>query len=274
MLEGKKNRTLNNINIGIAISTYTNKNTDNKRYDIIKKSLSSLKNIIKKSKISIYPVIVVDGNIPNCHNKLLHNYDFDIYQRKENGGVSKTKNTSIRLLLEKSIDIGFLADDDVLYKDGCFEKYIEAILITNIPHFGFTQMHPLVHPKNEWEKMGYLKDIINNFELMKHGGGGVGCFLSFTPKLINDIGYFKILPGKYGYEHINFTYRCVHNKKIPYPVDIINSLNYIDHIGFLPTDYNKFTKIHSIDNSYRIMENKKNKKVWKKNLDKYVPLIE
>ena len=28
---------------------------------------------------------------------------------------------------------------------------------------------------------------------MKHGGGGVGCWLSFTPELIKKIGYFKVM---------------------------------------------------------------------------------
>ena len=49
---------------------------------------------------------------------------FDIHFRKKNRGVSTTKNTSIRILLEKNSDIGFLMDDDVLYKDNCFENYL------------------------------------------------------------------------------------------------------------------------------------------------------
>ena len=50
--------------------------------------------------------------------------------------------------------------------------------------------------------------------------------------------------GKYGYEHINFTHRCVYHKIIPYACDIIDSLDYMDHIGFEPIGYNQYNKNH------------------------------
>ena len=48
----------------------------------------------------------------------------------------------------------------------------------------------------------------------------------------------------------------------------------MDHIGFEPVGYNKFNKSHSISEEVRVSENKKNRNEWKKNLDKYVNLIE
>tara|TARA_B100001093_G_scaffold466432_1_gene484824 strand:+ start:336 stop:1151 length:816 start_codon:yes stop_codon:yes gene_type:complete len=267
-------KNLNNLRIGIAVSTYTEEKTDSKRYEIIEKSLQSLDNIIKTTKIKTYVVIVVDGPVPQKHINLLKKYNFEIHLKQENGGVARAKNTSIRLLLEKNIDIGFLADDDVLYKEGCLYKYCDVILKGKIHHIGFCQMHPLVHPKNEWKKFGYVKTNINGQEIMKHGGGGVGCWLSFTPELIKKIGYFKVMRGKYGYEHINFTHRCICQKMIPHGCDIINPLNFMDHIGFEPIGYNKFKKSHSIGEKKRVNENKKNINEWKKDLDKYVNLIE
>ena len=94
---------------------------------------------------------------------------------------------------------------------------------------------------------------------MRHGGGSVGCWLSFTPELIKKVGYFKVMEGKYGYEHINFTLRCIHQKLIPYAVDIIEPEKYISHIGFLPVGLNKFIKSHSLDEDFRKEENNKNK---------------
>jgi hypothetical protein len=267
-------KNLNEIKIGIAISTYTEEKTNAKRYEIIDRSLQSLQEVVKTTKVNTYVVIVVDGKVPEKHMNLINKYNFNVYKRPQNGGVARTKNTSIRLLLEQNVNIGFLADDDVLYKNGCLEKYCDVILKGQIHHIGFCQMHPLVHPKNEWTKFGYIKTNINGQEIMKHGGGGVGCWLSFTPELIKKIGYFKVMTGKYGYEHINFTHRCIYHNMIPHGCDIVDPFSYMDHIGFEPVGYNKFNKSHSISEETRVTENTKNKYEWKKNLDKYINLIE
>lgn len=264
----------NKIKIGIAISTYSEEKTQIKRYNIIEKSLKSLENILKNTKLNVYVIIIVDGNVPKIHNEILNKFNFSIYRRPNNGGVARTKNSSIRLLLEQNIDIGFLADDDVEYKTGCIEKYAEAIQKSKLPHLGFCQVNPIVRPKNLWKKHGYVKFNINGIELMKHSGRSVGCWLSFTPELIKKIGYFKVMPGKYGYEHVNFTYRCIHSKIIPHACDIVNPLNYIDHIGFEAVGLNEWNKNHSISEEIRVKENKKNEKLWKIDLDKYINNIE
>ena len=268
----KKN--LNEIKIGIAVSTYTEEKTDAKRYEIIDRSLKSLQEVLKTTKVNTYVVIIVDGEIPERHNELLSKYNFNIFRRPKNGGVARTKNTSIRLLLEQNVDIGFLADDDLLYKQGCLGKYCDVILKGKIHHIGFCQMHPLVHPKHEWKKMGYIRTQISGQGIMKHWGGGVGCWLSFTPELIKKIGYFKVMTGKYGYEHINFTHRCIYHNMIPHGCDIIDPFSYMDHIGFEPVGYNKFNKSHSISEARRVSENKKNRNEWKTDLHKYINLIE
>ena len=270
--------------IGIAISTYTEDKTDNSRYDIINRSLKSLSKYLKNTVLDdIYTVIVVDGPIPEKHKNILEQYknnksnisnEIHVFNRKENGGVARTKNTSIKLLLEQKVDYGFLMDDDVEYKERCFEKYVEAMQKTGSHHMGYCQMPELVHPKNEWEKMGYYETNINKYSIMRHGGGGVGCLLSFTQELIKKIGYFKVMKGKYGYEHINFTYRAIHHNIIPFASDIVESSKYIEHIGFEPVKYNKFNKSHSISEEYRKSENEKNKYEWNKGLDNIEPCIE
>ena len=267
-------KDLKYVKIGIAVSTYTEAGTKSERYDIIQRSLTSLTEIIKHTKINTYVVLVVDGPVPDKHMNILNKFDFVIHKKRENGGVARAKNTSIRLLLEQDIDIGFLADDDVLYKEGCLEKYINTTLRGKIHHMGFCQMSPIVHPPHEWKRMGYYKTKVNDIEVMHHGGGGVGCWLSFTPELIRKIGYFLVMPGKYGYEHINFTHRAIHHKMIPHACDIIDPLVVMDHIGFEPIGYNKFRKSHSITETTRVTENNKNKHAWRKNLHLYVPLIE
>lgn len=265
--------------IGIAISTYTEEGTDHSRYEIINRSLESLTNYLNHKQDTNYcAFIVIDGPIPIKHQNIIDKYSNNpyiiVYHRKENGGVARTKNTSIRLLMEKGVDYGFLMDDDVLYKNNCIEKYVDAMKKTGLSHMGFCQMPELVHPKTEWKKMGYYETKINNHAVMRHGGGGVGCLLTFTPDLIKKIGYFKVMPGKYGYEHINFTHRAIHQGAIPFASDVINSSDYFEHIGFEPVGYNKFNKSHSISEDYRKAENAKNKNLWNRNLDTVEPCIE
>ena len=173
------NLTIENVKIGIAISTFTEDKTCYKRYNIIERSLNSLNLYLQSTNLNIYIVVVVDGNIPECHTNILNevnklNPNINIYKREKNGGVARTKNTSIRLLLEQNIDIGFLADDDILYKSGCIEKYCNTILLGKIHHIGFCQMHPLVHPKNEWKRFRYIEKNYNGVQIMSHRGGGVG----------------------------------------------------------------------------------------------------
>ena len=228
--------------------------------------------------IVCFAIIVVYGPIPEKHQAIIDKYStnqfISVHYRKENGGVARTKNTSIRLLMEQKVDYGFLMDDDVLYKDSCFDMYVDAMIHTGFQHMSFCQMPELVHPKEGWAKRGYIEMKINKYSVMKHKGRGVGCLLSFTPDLIKKIGYFKVMPGKYGYEHINFTYRAIHQGIIPYASDIMDSDKYIDHIGFEPVGFQKFNKSHSISEKNRKSENAKNKNEWHQGLDNKEPCIE
>jgi hypothetical protein len=260
--------------IGIAISTFSNEKTNNNRFKIIEQSLNSLDTYLKHDEYETYVIIIVDGSISEKHLNILNKYNFDLYFRPENGGVARTKNTSIRLLLEQNIDIGFLADDDVLYKKNFLQPYVNSIIKGNILHMGYCQVPEKVHPRSEWKKMGYIKTNYNGVEVMKHGGKSVGCWLSFTPELIKKIGYFKVMEGKYGYEHINFTLRCIEQKIIPYAMDIIEPENYISHIGFIPFGHHKFLKSHSLEEDIRIKENNKNKIDYLKDLDQVCNCIE
>jgi glycosyltransferase involved in cell wall biosynthesis len=275
---------IDNVKVGVGISTYTMDDTPKERFDIIKRSFDSLLEYLENTYLDIYVIIVADGSIPTIHYDIItetskKNNKISVLHKSMNRGVAKTKNTCIRKILEKKCDIGFLLDDDVLYKNDCLEKYCETMIKGNIHHMGYCQMPEVVHPKHEWKSMGYYeKTIINKhgekINVMRHGGEGVGCLLTFTPELIHSIGYFVILKGKYGYEHINFTHRAIKKGMIQYACDIINSHQYIDHIGFEPVGYNKFKKSHSIPETYRVNENKKNKYDWDKNLNNYEVCLE
>ena len=52
------NKKLEEIKIGIAISTFTEEKTDDKRYKIIENSLKSLSEVIDKTKLNTYVIII------------------------------------------------------------------------------------------------------------------------------------------------------------------------------------------------------------------------
>ncbi len=200
-------------------------------------------------------VNIISDSITPRHRKIIEGYpQFTYIERSENGGVAKTKNTSIRVLLEQDVDIGFLADDDLIFKrPDVFIAYAVAILKTGIPHFCF---HQINHP-NEYENI-----TINNFEVRKIRFV-MGALMTFTPALVEKVGGFRIFDYKYGHEHSNFTMRCRQQREIPFFCDIVNSSDYVvmdhrslmgDHGKSIATIDQKKFKQNEIDAHTRLTE--------------------
>lgn len=210
------NNDISNLKMGIAISTYSDQNTPNTRYQIIEESLFSLKNTYDNMTV----IIVVDGSYTLQHKEILDKYQniFTIIYKRDNGGLSKTKNTGINELLNRNIDVGFLADDDMLYKQGWYRLYTSTMINSNISHFTYWPLSLSNDISNE---------KINNTMLTVTAGKS-GCFLTFTKELINKIGYFRVFPHKYGYEHVEFTERYINNNNIIKKIyDVYNSNSYL-----------------------------------------------
>jgi GT2 family glycosyltransferase len=240
--------------LGVAVTTYSDENTQPHRYAMINNCFESLASVP-----GIMVNIVSDG-ITARHRKIIEGYpQFNHIERAENGGIAKAKNTSIRVLLEQDVDIGFLADDDLIFKrPDVFLVYATAVMKTGIPHFCYFEVD---HP-NEVENV-----IINGHEIRKTRFI-MGSFMTFTPELIEKVGWFRVFDYKYGHEHSNFTLRCVEQKHIPFFCDIINPFDYIrmDYRSMMG-DYGK-----SIVVDWE--QCKQNEAVSSTNLTAYYPLIE
>lgn len=200
---------------GLAISTFM-RNSPNlqERLGIFKHSLLSL----YYSEYNGYLCLVDDGSEVDDHlvyaNALFGNR-INIIKSPENRGIARTKNKCIKAILDAGCDIGFLSDDDIQYFKGFDTAYSRKMESTRIPHFSY-----YVNKKDANIQM-YGIDYIRQTPALN------GCFITFTKQLIEDIGYFKIFPNKYGHEHSNFTYRAIHHGKIPYFCDICDSEKYI-----------------------------------------------
>lgn len=92
-----------------------------------------LKNCFDSIKKEWYDelVIVNDGNIP------IKQMQVDVINNPENIGVGKTKNKAIQHLLDLNCEHIFLVEDDVIFKDNVFKKYIEASEKTKVKHFNY-----------------------------------------------------------------------------------------------------------------------------------------
>lgn len=206
--------------IGLCISTYFNKDTHEQRLNIFKQSINSLMKTSFNKNPNTKIIIVDDGSeIKNHLEWIRENYKdtIQIYEKNHNSGIFKIKNTCIRLLMEENVDVLFLSDDNNIYLNpNWFEYYLDAIEKTN---FGcWTYIHPDVHLANK--KSSY----INNFEFTYLSRQN-GCLLILTKDVINKIGYFKMIPNKYGYEYINYIFRAIYYGLIPECIDISNSEN-------------------------------------------------
>jgi len=181
---------------GIAISTYFCDKTPPERLDIFRRSLESLFSTGYDGAI----VIVDDGSTCYEHFKLLleisHGHRINLIDRPH-GGIARAKNTCIKALLDEGVDVGFLADDDILYKSGVWHtQYAEAIKKTGIDHLSYFL-----------ESTPCEIRVIDGIRIRQTPSVN-GCFLTFTRKLIEKIGFFKILPNEYGHEHSNFSIRA------------------------------------------------------------------
>jgi glycosyltransferase involved in cell wall biosynthesis len=175
------------------------------------------------------PVIIVDDG-SNCEkhlrylDRLARAGRYEVIRRPANGGPSRAKNTSLRVLAHRNVEIGFLAEDDILFHDGWDQAYVAAMRSSGIQHFSW-----FVHDPTDLV-------VACNGCLVTATSGLLGLLLSLTQEVLNRVGGFKILPHRYGYEHIQWTYRNILAGLAPFPCDIVDSHKYIEQ-NALPSSF-------------------------------------
>lgn len=202
------------MNIGLAVTTYAGKNTDPRRLDIIKTCLNSVRDV------PVRKIIIKDGFENDDHYDLIRRYrnDFNVIVQSHSG-IANAKNACIDKL--KNCDYIFLLDDDILIKDPLFfADYIRAINKTEIQHFSF--MPRYAPPVTTTDINGVICEIFDHLS---------GCMMVLTKKVVETIGYFKVLPNKYGHEHTNYTQRCTYAGLSQNYIDIAESVNTIELIN-------------------------------------------
>lgn len=195
----------------VAISTYYHPNISPKRLEMFKMMIDSLLPFNGK----VY--IVDDGSTcPLFWNYIESVKDISIIKKETNVGLSKVKNTSLKLIKESGVGYGFLCDDDLLFNNKEWaDFYVDGIQQSGIQHFCF-------YPFSDYREVFY-KD-----KWVRFGTWAPGAFLTITPQLIETIGYYKILPAKLGHEHTNYYLRAIKYGFTPhFGTDLVGSTAFL-----------------------------------------------
>jgi len=188
----------------MAVSTYFPK-SNSVRLNIFKQSITSL----VQCHLNTLIFLVDDGSVDKTHLDWVRatpniSSTITIVERPHNGGISKCKNTCIKQILDAGFDYGILVDDDVIFDSTIFnDLFIEQL---NIPQHHHVSVQLDKRAECQSLPVPKLISITSNF----------GCFFSFSKTVIDNIGYFKIYPYQYGYEHQNFSERILRSGLIPH----------------------------------------------------------
>lgn len=174
------------------------------------------------------PVSIVDDGSTCCHHQeyldfLARSGRYRVIRRRSNGGISRAKNTCLRAIADLQAEVGFLAEDDILFSEGWDRAYLDAMQRSGIQHFSW-----------------YTPDDGNcpvacNGALVVRTTGLLGLLLTFTREVLDRVGGFAVLPHRYGYEHIQWTARIVRAGLAPFAADIPDSSRFVQRSTYPPS---------------------------------------
>lgn len=166
--------------------------------------------------------IVDDGSTDAAHVAFLESLPSGIavIRRPVRGGISRAKNTALRVLRDGGVEVGFLAEDDIDFRPGWWGAYSAAHRFTGVHHFSWAWDDD---PSGEMRKRVRL---INGYPVVATNRVN-GVFLTLTPRVLEVVGGFKILPALWGHEHTNWTRRVIQAGLAPYYADLDRSDRYL-----------------------------------------------
>jgi hypothetical protein len=200
----------------LAILTYV----DRHRPDDVRRRLPEALASLHRTNYRDPVFIVDDGSTCARHlqylDELAADGRYQVVRRERNGGISRAKNTCLRCIAGCDVDVGFLAEDDILFREGWHDAYVAAVRRSAIQHFSW-------YPTSEQERV-----VACNGLLVRSTSGLLGLLMAFTREVLARVGGFKILPHRYGYEHIQWTYRTIVGGLAPFPCDLVESQRFIE----------------------------------------------
>ncbi|WP_445358109.1 glycosyltransferase [Microbulbifer sp. ANSA005] len=141
-----------------------------------------------------------DGTLEYLQNLHIYNCQIILIKNK-NKTIAGQSNSLFDASKSSNFDFGLMCNDDIYFlKEGWDSLYYEAAI-----HSGFGH---LVYHNSEWKKPKHSKST----ELLSSSVSSIeamGCLFSFTPEVLNKVGYFDTLSFPFrGHSHMDFTARC------------------------------------------------------------------
>lgn len=234
--------THRNNKIGIYISSYIE---TEERANIVIECLKTL--IIHYGEYENIEIKLYDDGSPLdkvLSNKLIRN-NIEIIKLGYNAGIASVKNICIKDFHDSNNEYGIFIDDDVTFynSEGIF-KYVEHMIKHNVPHLT-ANSHP--------DKGFYDNELVKCNVIL-------GYMFTLTKEVVNKVGYFHVLPYRYGYEHVNYSERIKASGLIEEFLDIKDSDKYL----------NTSAEIKSFNVDFKKVE--MNNRIVNKNKKIYVPL--
>lgn len=160
----------------------------------------------KKTKSDKYDhkLIIADDGSKDGTEKLLKQIESEdiIVIQNNRIGVAAQTNSLFSASSSVGFDFGFKSDDDIFFKkSGWDELYIDAIKSSKYEH--------LCYYNEYWR--GQRRNHVSTGQVTAKACvlDCLGCFWTFTPNVLNKIGYFDTKNfGFMGHEHIDFSMRC------------------------------------------------------------------
>lgn len=200
----------------LTILTYVDRNRPNEVRQRLPEAIASLERTSYRDPV----FIVDDASTCAAHlgylDELATRGRYQVVRRSSNGGISRAKNTCLRMIVQCGAAVGFLAEDDILFREGWHEGYLAAMRESAIQHFSW-------YPSNPQDPV-----VACNGRLITATSGLLGLFMTCTREVLARVGGFKILPHRYGYEHIQWTYRNILAGFAPFACDIAQSHRLIE----------------------------------------------
>jgi glycosyltransferase involved in cell wall biosynthesis len=155
-------------------------------------------------------------------------------------GIAGQTNSILLAAEAVNFDFGLKCDDDVYFvRRGWASGYLEAAKSSGFDH--------LVHHDDSWKK-GAFRHVKGPLEARVGAEDSMGCLWTFTPRLVEDVGYFdeRSFPVR-GHSHIDYTCR---SSRLGYneAETIWNWSGSSHHIGMWPkADYVRTADLRSSD---------------------------
>lgn len=156
-----------------------------------------------------WTIIVADDDggcrkVLELAKRVFHGWDLH-FILSSGRGIHAQTNKILRFCRKLVYDVGFKADNDLIFKKGWDRAYVDAVLSTGYEH--------LVLHDPKWPRKTRPRELTfdptGKLQNLAWPDDTQGAFWTFTPRVLDAVGYFDVEKfGLCGFGHRDFSFRC------------------------------------------------------------------